>query len=132
MPTASNLDLVQAHCRLHDIPWPVPEYRFHPARRWRLDFAWPDLQIAVEVQGGIWTGGRHATGRGLLADYDKLSTAAVMGWCVILVTPSQIRSKQWLRYFTDACGRLAGLNGADSETRLTLPDHCRDYGDDPR
>lgn len=42
----------------------VREHRFHPARRWRFDFAWPELLFAVEVEGGIWTGGRHNRGSG--------------------------------------------------------------------
>ena len=124
MPTASHLDLVQAQCRIHNLPWPVPEYRFHPTRLWRLDLAWPDSQIAVEIQGGIWTGGRHATGRGLQADYDKLSTAAVMGWCVILVTPSQIKSGAWLALFNDARASMWARGEAwDAETRVGLPQH---------
>ena len=124
MPTASHLDLVQAQCRLHDLPWPVPEYRFHPTRKWRLDLAWPDLQIAVEVQGGIWTGGRHTRGQGAARDYDKLSTAAVMGWCVILVTPSQIKSGIWVQYFNDAWRQLAARRETwEPETRVGLPAH---------
>ena len=33
------------------------EYRFHPARRWRFDVAWPAQRIAVEVDGGQWIPG---------------------------------------------------------------------------
>lgn len=30
----------------------VREHRFHPTRRWRFDFAWPDEKVALEVEGG--------------------------------------------------------------------------------
>lgn len=67
-----------------DLPGPVPEYRFHPTRRWRFDFAWPAVTrggVAVEVDGGQWRagGGRHNTDR----DREKLNTAAALGWRVL-------------------------------------------------
>lgn len=35
------------------LPEPEAEYKFHPKRRWRLDFVWLDVGLAVEVDGGI-------------------------------------------------------------------------------
>src|SRR5690606_39740371 len=52
-------DALALHIRAHKLPEPVREYRFHPERRWRFDFAWPDLRVAAEVEGGIHIGGRH-------------------------------------------------------------------------
>jgi len=34
-----------------DLPVPVPQYRFHPKRRWRMDWAWPRYRVAVEIDG---------------------------------------------------------------------------------
>lgn len=64
-----------------DLPRPVAEFRFHPVRRWRFDWAWPEHKVAVEIDGGQWKagGGRHNTD----ADREKLNTAAAMGWRVL-------------------------------------------------
>ena len=69
---------------------PVAEYAFHPKRKWRFDFAWPDDRVALEVEGGIWTGGGHTRGSGYLKDLDKYNSAAVAGWRVLKTTPSEL------------------------------------------
>jgi hypothetical protein len=76
------------------------EWRFHPARRWRFDFAWPanDPLVAVEVEGGIWTNGRHTRGSGAKADMEKYAEAATRAWYVLRVTADHIRSGQALRW----------------------------------
>jgi very-short-patch-repair endonuclease len=72
--------------RCHGIPRPVTEHRFAPPRRWRFDLAWPDLLLAVEVEGGVWTGGRHTRGRGYIEDCRKYNAAALAGWAVLRYT----------------------------------------------
>lgn len=73
-----------------ELPEAEREYRFHPERKWRFDLAWPGLMLAAEVDGGAWVGGRHATGRGIEADSEKVSTAVAMGWRVLRFTPRMI------------------------------------------
>ncbi|MEQ3161647.1 hypothetical protein AAA214_00660 [Parabacteroides goldsteinii] len=46
----------------------VAEYRFHPGRDWRFDFAIPSHRVAVEVEGGAFNGGRHIRPEGYLRD----------------------------------------------------------------
>ena len=58
------------------------EYRFHPTRRWRFDFADPETKVAVEIDGGAFIGGRHTRGVGFVKDQEKLNTATSMGWRV--------------------------------------------------
>ena len=72
-------------------PEPVPELRFHPTRRWRFDFAWPESRIAVECEGGVWTRGRHTRGAGFIADCEKYNAAAALGWCVFRCTSDMLR-----------------------------------------
>lgn len=76
--------------RAKRIPVPVPEYRFDTTRRWRFDYAWPERRFALEVEGGVWTRGRHTRGKGYLADMEKYNSAAVQGWTVIRVTPADL------------------------------------------
>ncbi len=78
--------------RCLDIPEPVREYRFHPARRWRLDYAWPDFRLAVEIEGGVWINGRHVRGSGFMNDMEKYNELTLMGWSLLRFTPRQLRN----------------------------------------
>lgn len=85
--------------QLVGFPDPATELVFHPKRRWRLDFAWPTHMIAVEIHGGIHSGGRHTRGKGFVEDRAKMNEAALLGWTVIEATPEHIQSGQlraWL------------------------------------
>ena len=64
----------------------VKEFRFYETRRWRFDYAFPAYMVAVEVDGGVWSGGRHINPAGYVADLEKLNTAASMGWLVLRIT----------------------------------------------
>lgn len=92
------------------VPAAVPEYRFHPGRDWRFDFAWPDWMIAVEIEGGVWTKGRHTRGKGFLKDMEKYNAAAHLGWRVFRFTPAELASG-W------AVGYMMGVFGIDEGTK---------------
>jgi hypothetical protein len=79
-------------CRSMKIAEPTPEYRFHPTRRWRFDYAWPLHMLALEVDGGVWTQGRHTRGQGAIDDMEKASEAAILGWRLLYCTPDQLRN----------------------------------------
>lgn len=68
------------------------EYRFDKTRRWRFDRCHPRTLVAVELDGGTWTGGRHSTGRGYSADCEKLNTATTQGWRVFRLTSDMLQS----------------------------------------
>ena len=71
-----------------------PEYRFHPVRRWRFDYAFPDKKVYLEVDGGIFpfyvtdkaTGerklivGGHNYGGQIRNEHAKRNAATQMGW----------------------------------------------------
>jgi len=97
--TASGLEQAFARqLQLAQVAPPVPEYRFHPTRRWRFDFAWPDQQLALEIEGGVFIAGRHSRGAGYRADCEKASAAAILGWRVLRVTGDHVRNGQALQW----------------------------------
>lgn len=89
------------HCRALKLPEPVREHRFHPDRRWRLDFSWPDVKLAAECEGGIWTNGAHSRGAHFTSDAEKYAFAVLLGWRVLRFTTDQI-SAGWAAAVTSA------------------------------
>lgn len=83
-------------------PVPVMEYQFHPKRKWRFDFAWPEHRVALEVEGGIWTGGAHGRGTGITRDIEKYNEAGAMGWVVIRCVPKDLLKVKTMDYIHDA------------------------------
>jgi hypothetical protein len=88
---------IRSCCQAAGIPEPVTEHRFHAERRWRFDFAWVDQRIALEVEGGVWTQGRHTRGAGFLADLQKYNAATMSGWRLIRCTPEQLANGEAIR-----------------------------------
>ena len=68
----------------------VREHLFHPKRKWRFDYAFPAQKIALEVEGGVFTGGRHTRPRGFLGDIEKYNQATLLGWRLFRVTPASL------------------------------------------
>jgi very-short-patch-repair endonuclease len=75
-----------------DLPEPATEYRFHPRRKWRFDVAWPDYQLAVELHGGLWSGGAHARPRGIQRDLEKHNAAMLLGWKVLYFSTDDLNT----------------------------------------
>ena len=74
------------------IPKPVSEYRFHPTRKWRWDYCWENKSVAVELQGGVYSGGRHVRGKGYTDDLEKHNAGVLLGWSVLYFTAEQVTS----------------------------------------
>ena len=85
---------------IHSIGLPAPqrEFKFHPTRKWRFDFCWPEHMLAAEVEGGIYSGGRHVRGAGYAEDCIKYNEAALLGWRVLRFTGNMINSGEALTY----------------------------------
>ena len=82
-------------------PAPEEEYRFSPPRRWRLDFAWPGLKLAVEIEGGMWIQGRHTRGSGFAGDMEKYNALALMRWWLLRFTPQEVKTGKAARVILD-------------------------------
>ena len=89
----SNLELeLLLQIRILELPEPEREYRFHPTRKWRFDFAYPERMLAIEIEGGTYSGGRHTRGQGFENDCEKYNAATLMGWRVLRYTAKMIES----------------------------------------
>lgn len=108
------------------IATPQVEYQFHDDRRWKFDFAWPNFNktvkdsngqdavfitmttatggVALEVQGGIWTHGRHTRGAALKKEWEKLNAAAVAGWRILYCQPSEVTGTKMVNNIKKALG----------------------------
>ena len=95
------------------------EFRFHPERKWRADFAHVASRTLIEVEGGIFRrgAGRHNRGAGYAKDAEKYLEAVLAGWTVIRLTEKQLdldfieRIVAWLNTprganNTSSCGRV--------------------------
>ena len=74
------------------------EHRFHPTRRWKFDVANPKLKIGCEVNGGLFTYGRHSRGLGMLNDYEKQNSAQLLGWIVFNCGTDQRSMRDLVEY----------------------------------
>lgn len=86
----------------------VKEFMFHDTRKWRFDYAIPihdgrHTKVAIEVDGGIWTGGRHIRPKGMLNDNEKFNAAAILGWRIIKVTPDALMNISTFEMVIGAC-----------------------------
>lgn len=74
----------------------IAEFKFHPTRRWRNDYAILSHGIIIEVEGGAWIGGRHTSGYGFLNDMVKYNEVTCMGYKLIRTTPTELFSAKTL------------------------------------
>lgn len=78
------------------------EFRFHSTRRWRADFHIVGRQLLIEVEGGVWSEGRHTRGKGYMGDIEKYNEATALGYQIIRFETSQVTSGyafRWIEKF---------------------------------
>lgn len=71
-----------------------------PGRKLRCDFVWDREWLVVEIEGGVFTRGRHTRGKGFEDDCEKYALLMCMGWRVLRVTGGQVKSGkalEWIR-----------------------------------
>ncbi len=94
-PLSAGEETLALHIRASSIPAgnePRREYPFHATRKFRFDFCWPSIMLAVEVDGGTWKKSRHTTAKGFEKDCEKLNAAALDGWMVLRFTTDMVKS----------------------------------------
>ena len=107
--------------RLPELANYAREHRPFTHRGWLIDFAWPPLRIAVEVDGLVgdnWGG--HQTIDGILADAEKTEALLLDGWIVYRVPGPWINTR--LRDVVETIARLL-------EGQMLPPPDDRTIGD---
>ena len=73
-------------------------------RRWRFDFAHLTHSIAIEIEGGVYSRGRHVRPTGFLGDMEKYNRAVVLGWRVLRMTPQQFDGLEFVELVKEIRG----------------------------
>src|SRR5260370_30891857 len=60
----------------------IREFQFDLNRKWRADF-FINPNLLIEVEGGIWSFGRHTRGQGFLNDLEKYNRSVELGFCLL-------------------------------------------------
>jgi len=96
-------------CKARKMEAPIKEYKVFPDRRFRIDYCWPDIMLAIELEGGIYphyriitnqstgkkerilsTVGGHTSGKGYESNLYKYNRMAVDGWTLLRYPPKKI------------------------------------------
>jgi hypothetical protein len=88
----------------------VREYQGIPNRKFRFDFCHLETKVAIEIMGGVWTGGRHSGGSGQIKDFEKLNLAILGGWVVFQLS-GEMLTPFWIDAIASAiCRRQRSPN----------------------
>jgi very-short-patch-repair endonuclease len=70
----------------------ISEFAFAPPRRWRFDYALRPIEekVAIEIEGAIWSQGRHTRGAGYQKDLEKYRVAAALGYRVFRFSTEEV------------------------------------------
>lgn len=100
VPKSSIEEEFALHCKASGLAV-EREYLFHATRSWRFDFAIPAKKVAIELEGGIWTQGRHNRGTGMIEDMQKYNEAARLGWAVYRFDGGAVKRGEAIRFILD-------------------------------
>lgn len=67
------------------------EHRFDPERKWRADI-YLRPHILIEVDGALYSQGRHVRGAGAEADMEKLNRASELGYRIFRYSTGMVKS----------------------------------------
>jgi hypothetical protein len=110
--------VLEAHLRELGIDGFKREFAFMPERRWRFDYADQMLMIAIEIEGGIFTNGRHVRGSGYQRDLDKYNAATARGWRVFRFSVEDVLKGRDIEVLKAATIGAPGGAGANSDVAI--------------
>jgi len=87
-------DLLLFQIKAEGLQIPIPEYQFakNIGRKWRFDFAYPNIKLGIECEGAIFAYGRHNRPTGFQGDLHKYNCAALLGWIVLRYSSEDIKN----------------------------------------
>lgn len=122
LPDEANV-LLEIHMRELGIEF-IKEFKFHSTREWRFDYLLllPRLgdQIAVEIEGGIHTQGRHVRGVGYAKDLVKYREAAALGFRVYRFSTEEVLNGTAHAFLQEHCGCLNVTRNHPQRSSATL------------
>ena len=81
-------------------PLPIRQFKFHPDRKWRVDFCFVEDKLAIEIIGvsgrdqfGNRTAGKHQRVGGMIDDFEKYRAMAEAGYRLILVASAEVANE---------------------------------------
>lgn len=83
----------------------TPQYKFHPTRKWKSDFHIKP-HLLIEVEGGVYSNGRHTRGKGYTLDIEKYNAATLMDFKVFRFTTEQVKTGVAISTIMQALGRV--------------------------
>jgi len=84
------------------------EVRFHPRRRWVFDFAFEELKLAIEYEGGIFSHKGHTRPERFRSDMEKYNEAQLAGWIVLRFGPDETRTGNAIQQIERALAQRLG------------------------
>jgi very-short-patch-repair endonuclease len=66
------------------------------SKRYRADFVHLPSKTIIEIQGGVYSRGRHVTGSGYERDCRKYNLAQSCGWKVFLLSAKMAKETFWI------------------------------------
>ena len=80
------------------LPEPVRQYRPVKDRKFQVDFAWPELGLIVEVEGGAYMDrGAHGWGKPLEDNYRRHNRLKLEGWLLLQYSTEMVKSGEAIR-----------------------------------
>ena len=104
-----------------DLPMPERQYLIVEDKAWRLDFAWPQFMLAIEVDGGNWIRGSHTRA----SDYVRRRAIVGHNWRCYSYHTDELASAEGLR---EVVAEIVGLVKFQTDFHDGVHNYARSSG----
>jgi hypothetical protein len=86
-----HIPITKTFWNTYNMPPPVPEFKFHKTRKWRIDYCWSTnkVKLAVEIEGGVWSQGAHIRPKSFIEDMEKYNALTEAGYYLLRYLPGK-------------------------------------------